>query len=100
MLLSECVNCEYIIPTSHIIIIECMKTFIGGWGKRFLDRREHFFRKVIFLLKPNKTRERCMAGHQGTGDAFCSGQEVTERLEIPKWTYLGKAGSHTWKEAC
>lgn len=57
-------------------------------------RRENFFGDGIFLLKPNKTRERYMAGDQDRVDALCSGQEVREELEISKWTYLGKVGSH------
>lgn len=35
-----------------------------------------------------------MAGDQDRIDALCSGQVVKEELEISKWTYLGKVGSH------
>lgn len=67
--------------------------FIWKMGYEVL-RRENFFGDGIFLLKPNKTRERYMAGDQDRVDALCSGQEVREELEISKWTYLGKVGSH------
>lgn len=57
-------------------------------------RRENFFGGGIFLLKPNKTRKGYMADDQDRIDALCSGQVVKEELEISKWTYLGKVGSH------
>lgn len=56
-------------------------------------RRENFGEGVL-LLKPNKTRKGYMAGDQDRIDALCSGQVVKEELEISKWTYLGKVGSH------